>query len=164
MTTEFPLHVWHDCKIHGHVGGMRDEHGEYSGSGCLSCEGGLGGCVVCGQWEGMIAFAEACIGFNPHDRALPLDRLARVVEYHRREAPVFRPARASDLHPGVFVTFRDEVGQLYPGRVVFRLYESIYKVEILRDGQVTQVEINRVRDDGTVTLGVYDPGHADREW
>lgn len=38
-------HVWHDCKVHGHIRNA----GEHST--CLSCEGGLGGCVVCGQWE-----------------------------------------------------------------------------------------------------------------
>lgn len=43
------VHVWHDCKVHGHVN-ARDEFG----NGCVSCDGGLGGCVVCGQWEGQL--------------------------------------------------------------------------------------------------------------
>jgi len=41
-------HVWHDCKVHGHI----QPAGEHSK--CISCEGGLGGCVVCGQWEAQI--------------------------------------------------------------------------------------------------------------
>lgn len=38
-------HVWHDCKKHGHVRPAGED------SQCVSCEGGLGGCVTCGQWE-----------------------------------------------------------------------------------------------------------------
>ena len=47
-------HVWHDCKVHGHI----RPAGEHSN--CVSCEGGLGGCVVCGQWEADLQ--EVCPG------------------------------------------------------------------------------------------------------
>ena len=47
-------HIWHDCKIHGHIP-------QASGS-CLACDGGLGGCVVCGQWEGDIEDQDVCPG------------------------------------------------------------------------------------------------------
>lgn len=41
MITFLP-HIMHACQIHGHVDGG-------NGTGCLSCESGLGGCTVCVQ-------------------------------------------------------------------------------------------------------------------
>lgn len=117
-TRSFPPHVWHDCRVHGHAGGERDESGVPTGYACLSCDNGLHGCAVCGQWEGMIRDQDRCIGANPNSADFDVRAWGKaVLLYHRTVASVLRPALTNDLCVGLFVAVRDAGTWAYAGRI-----------------------------------------------
>jgi len=145
----WPKHDWHDCKRDGHVYGANPDR-------CLVCDGGLGGCVVCGQWEGMIVDYDRCPGVKPDT----FDAMNTLLLYDD-VAPVFRPATADDLHAGKYVVVFDGGAWQYPGKIVKVESDGRYRVAMLYDGSPSTLELLALEwAPGEPAIGVYDPGHA----
>jgi len=154
----WPAHVWHDCTVHGHVGGRHDEDGGYAG-GCQSCDGGLGGCVVCGQWEGEIRDHGRCIGANPRRS---LEGMDAALNYYYDVVPVLRPAKAGDdaLRVGGFIVVWDGGMWQYPGEISEVIDATNFRVRTPYDGIAGPMMVPLEWEPGVPAIGVYDPMNA----
>ena len=154
----WPAHVWHDCAIHGHV--------LSTGERCHSCDGGLGGCAICHQWEGDIVDQDRCIGVNPNT----VNGIDKAMSYHYKVAPVLRPAKADDLFVGKPVVVWDFGAWQYPGEVVERVDATRFRVRLLHGETDAVVPLTREPSEGAPrwpdgdssipALAVYDPYNA----
>jgi hypothetical protein len=143
----WPAHLWHDCSRDGHVGKT------HADSMCMVCDGGLGGCILCGQWEGEIVHPSLCPGVP----ASSIENLQVLLRYHYEVAPVFRQALPGELRPGRLAVVFDLGAWQYPGRVLREevwgsdrwLVECLYAPEAL--------SVKREYGPNHPGLGVYDP-------
>jgi len=147
----WPAHVWHDCAVHGHPW--------TSEGNCPSCDGGLGGCVVCGAWEGEIRDYDRCIGVNP-TKANTLEDLNVILDYHYGVAPILRPAKSDDMSVGLFVVVFDAGAWQYPGRIVAVVDATNARVRTPYDGDEGPALVPLEWEPGVPGLGVYDPMNA----
>jgi hypothetical protein len=146
--TAWPPHVWHDCEIHGHVGSDPDR--------CHACVGGLGGCVVCGQWEGEIVDGDRCLGREVDS----VEGMEKALQYHHEVASVIRPATDDDLYPGKVVAVFDAGTWQYAGTVVVRGKQG-WEIRFPYDGGSLE-DVPLKWEYGVPAIGVYDPYNAQR--